>query len=66
MGCLLASIGLHFREIEAGALVQAVGLMGGGAALYQVDVVVLAGDICRASGWHGWQRCFQLWRGLGI
>lgn len=33
-GCLLASIGLHFRKVEADALVQTVGLMGGGATLY--------------------------------
>lgn len=30
---LLASVRIHFREVEADALIQTVVLMGGGAAL---------------------------------
>lgn len=62
-GCLLASIGLHFRKVEADTLVQTVGLMGGGTTLYWVAIVVPGGDICRANCWHVWQCHLQLLRG---
>lgn len=65
-GYLLASIGLHFRKVEADTLVQTVGLVGGGATLYWVTVVVPGGDNSRAASRPPSQRGLQHLRGLAI
>ena len=63
---LLAGIRLHLREVEADALVQTEGLMGGGAALHWVTDVVQRGDVSRAPGGHPRRGCLRLWNQIEL